>query len=377
MTSRPALRLALLVGGAVLVLVAAAAVTWFVVRPGGGDLVRAARLAPADAQRLSWVDWAGVRTLAAEDGSPGLPDGGAPAPDASGAEVELLIDVAYDRDLSAPSSLGQSAVPMQERLGFSPATVAWESFTQSERGAVTLLGTDGDDAFFERVPDALEDTGFDSPEADERLDGGLWELDLGTAAQLGLSPQLTFLALLEDDGLVLASDDPAYLADAVEAARGDGAGMADGAEAVRAVAATVTDGGDDPLAAVVLDAALVCSSLAMSEADPAAQDEGRALVEAVGGVAPLAAYAIAIGPEDGTGTVALGFENGDQASDDAEARAALASGPAPGQGGTFAERFEVEEAVVDGAVVRLDVTVAEDAFVLSDLGSGPVLFATC
>ena len=40
-------------------------------------------------------------------------------------------------------------------------------------------------------------------------------------------------------------------------------------------------------------------------------------------------------------------------------------------------RFEVAEASSKGRVVRLDLLPREGSYVLSDLSSGPVLFATC
>ena len=70
-------------------------------------------------------------------------------------------------------------------------------------------------------------------------------------------------------------------------------------------------------------------------------------------------------------------EDADDAPGDAEARARLAAGPAPGQGGDFGDRFSVERAGSQGREVVLDLRPAEGSYVLSDLTSGPVLFATC
>ena len=56
----------------------------------------------------------------------------------------------------------------------------------------------------------------------------------------------------------------------------------------------------------------------------------------------------------------------------------LAAGQAPGQGGAFADRFSVDvRATADGDVVTLDLAPTEGSYVLSDLSTGPVLFATC
>ena len=55
----------------------------------------------------------------------------------------------------------------------------------------------------------------------------------------------------------------------------------------------------------------------------------------------------------------------------------LAAGPAPGQGGDFSDRFAVDEVTAEGTLVRMVLDPEPGAFVLSDLSSGPVLFAPC
>ena len=91
---------------------------------------------------------------------------------------------------------------------------------------------------------------------------------------------------------------------------------------------------------------------------------------------PTTGFAMAL-RADGDVRVAMSFEDDDAARTDAATRATLASGPAPGQGGDFADRFTLEEAVATGSVVTLDLVPAPGQYVLSDLTSGPVLFATC
>jgi hypothetical protein len=73
----------------------------------------------------------------------------------------------------------------------------------------------------------------------------------------------------------------------------------------------------------------------------------------------------------------LQVEDADDAAGEAEARAQLAGGPAPGQGGDFTDRFSVEGASSDGREITLDLRPRDGEYVLSDLTSGPVLFATC
>ena len=76
------------------------------------------------------------------------------------------------------------------------------------------------------------------------------------------------------------------------------------------------------------------------------------------------------------GKVGLVFASEDQASDDLQPRTDLASGPAPGQCGTFSERFSITESVAEGRVVRMTLDPAKGNL-LGDIGQGPALFATC
>ena len=80
---------------------------------------------------------------------------------------------------------------------------------------------------------------------------------------------------------------------------------------------------------------------------------------------------------DGHVRVVLSFENEDQARSNADPRARLAAGPAPGQGGSFADRFRVRSVTAGGSDVVLDLVPTAGSYVLSDLSTGPLLFATC
>ena len=79
----------------------------------------------------------------------------------------------------------------------------------------------------------------------------------------------------------------------------------------------------------------------------------------------------------GDAEVVLGFENDDQARTNADTRATLAAGPAPGQGGDFADRFRLGAVTAEGSLVRMVLHPKEGQYVISDLSNGPLLFATC
>ena len=131
-----------------------------------------------------------------------------------------------------------------------------------------------------------------------------------------------------------------------------------------------------PLSASVYDGPYACSALAMSHADSSDQQEADELISEAGEVNPVTGFAMSAQPGGGV-RVVMAFENDDQARTNADTRSALASGPAPGQAGDFPDRFSVESATADGNVVTLDLKPTEGSYVLSDLSTGPVLFATC
>lgn len=312
-------------------------------------------LAPADAVRYSWTDWAGVRAEVGVD----------PPQAPATRDVERLLDRAFDADLSTSSALGESAVSSQAGLGFSPATLEWELFSQAEAGALLTLGL-ADDADVALVEDRLRQAGYTPP--DEPT--GVWSGGPDVLARLGqVTPELSFVAIDADERVVRASDLSPYLESAV------GAEPAERGEGVADVVDTLTEAGP-PLAASIYDGAVVCESLAMASADEAAQEQARALISAAGPVDPLTGFALGLEP-GGDATVAMALETEDQARTNADTRAVLATGPAPGQGGTFPDRFAVRSTSAEGRVVTLDLDPVDGAYVLSDLSTGPVVFATC
>ncbi len=178
------------------------------------------------------------------------------------------------------------------------------------------------------------------------------------------------LAVLEDERMLVMADDPGFVDSAVAAVRGDGEQLAQ-VEGVEAMLA----GLEDPVTATVWVGDFACEDLAMSQADRPEVEEGDRLVEEAGGVNPLTGLVFAESPDEGLQFV-FGFDSSEDASQDLQPRTDLASGAAPGQGGTFPERFEVTSSTADGSVVtmRAEPVVGQ---VLADVGQGPVLFATC
>ncbi|GAA1915939.1 hypothetical protein [Nocardioides hwasunensis] len=340
---------------AVVVVLAVAGLAAWRLSSSGTPLSRALALVPAETSRSSWTDWEGVRRELGSDVGRG----------SSAEEVDAFVSEAFGSDLTSMSALGTSAGTMQELLGLSPATLSWELLAQSDGGAVEAMGV-GDDLDLSDVADRLADAGWTEPEVDD----GVWVGGPDVLARLGstITPELQHLVLLRDQDLVLASDQVAYLEAATEVARGTAAGADDLADLATGLA--------EPLAAAVFTGDYTCERLAMAQADADAQDEAAQLVAESGGVHPLTGFAMGLLP-GGHVRALLQVEDADDAPADADARARLASGPAPGQGGEFTDRFALERAGSQGRVITLDLRARPGAYVLSDLTSGPVLFATC
>ena len=343
--------LALVAGGTV------AGLRWWQERHRS-DLERALAYAPSATARFSWTDWSGVRR-----------ELGAHLDDRSSADdVESFLSDGFDADLTSGSAMVESTTVLQQAFGFSPADVDWELLAQSEDGSVLIAGLP-DDLDTEELGDGFEALGYERPEDDDGVWNGGEELVARISESNGstLSPQFQYLALDADRHLLLASDNGPYLRDAV----GDVDDDLDD-KGLRAVASTV----GEPLSAAVYTGDFACKSLAMAQADADDQSTAEQLVARAGGVDPMTGFAMAVEP-DRKVTVAMAFENDDQARRNADSRSELASGPAPGQGGDFAERFTLGPVTADGSVLRMELEPVDDSPVLSDLSTGPVLFATC
>ncbi len=282
--------------------------------------------APGGVQRLSWTDWAAVR---AHEHATGL------SQRSTAAALQTFLDRAYDDDLSSTSALVTSAPVLQERFGFSPASADWELFSQSDQGAVVMLHLPSSVDLAD-VADHLRDLGYTEPgSADGVWDGGA---DLLAQISPSLSGELQYVALDADDSVVLTSDSAEFLGVAMAAVQGHGAGDSglDG----------VVDDAGEPLSSAVYSGDYACGALAMAHAGAADQAQARQLVAAAGEVNPYSAFAMSDEP-DGSVRVAFVFDGDDAARANADSRAILARGPAPGQGGTFGERFRVR--LGDGA----------------------------
>jgi hypothetical protein len=260
--------------------------------------------------------------------------------------------------------LASTFVNLEESFGIGPSDVEWEAYGQARDGAAALVRL-RDDVDLEALATRFADLGY-APEGGVLV--GSPELVLQLDAPLTATQEN--LAVVESERILVMADSAAYVSSAVDAVTGD----ADGLTSVDGVSALASAAGT-PSVAMLWAEDFGCEDLAMSKAHPSEASEGASLVEEAGGVSPYSGLVMAQ-QESGELTVAIHYDSSDQASADLQARADLAAGEAPGQGGTFAERFTVDAATADGSLVTLTLAPVAGP-VLADLSQGPVLFATC
>ena len=354
--SRP--RLVLLAVLATVVLLLVSLVLWL--RPASSGVAAAAEVLPAATLKVGYVDWAQVSDLA----------DGAEVDTGSEESVRDFLSRTYELDLAIGSALGSSLFALGDNFGITPLDARWEVYGQARESSVAVLAL-SDDIDLTEVEGRLADLGYEAP-ADGSGEGGTWigtpEVVAGMDAPL--TPVEENLAVLVDEQLLVLADAPQTVDRTVAVIRGDedSLGSLDGMGDLLAVAEDATT-----VALWVDDHA--CEELTMAQADPSDIEAADALVDEAGGVNPLAGLVMAQRP-DGSLGVGMRFSTSDQASADLQPRVDLAAGEAVGQGGSFADRFEVTDAYADGELVVMDLTPVDGPF-LGDLGQGPLLFATC
>ena len=341
-----------------LLLLLAVAAAWWLLRGPVGQYADAMDTLPEGTLRSSFTDWSRV------DEELDVPDvEESQDPDL----VREFLDNAYDADLVTGSTMLDVLPGLATTFGYSAAQAEWEAYGQSPDGAVDVLKLD-DSVDFDEVAANLEDAGYDVPDEDD----GVWagSGDLVVEFESPMSTLQINVLLLEDQRMVLTSDQVSYLEETRAVVEGDESSLRD----VDGVDALI-EASEEAMSAQLWSRDFACTDLAMSQADAIDQEEGARLVEQAGGVHPLDGLVVArTGGE--SATIAMFFDSEADADADLQPRTDLARGPAPGQGGEFTDRFTVEESRAEGQVVTMTVEPQVDTL-MGDLGQGPVLFATC
>ncbi len=355
-------RVGVLVVVLLLVVVAGGLVAWRALgRPSTYE--QALGTLPQPTLRATFTDWAAVR---------GRARGTALRSASSRAQVDAFLNRAYDRDLTATSALTDSTYVLAQRYGVSPLDARWEVLGQSRQGQVDVMRVD-DSVDLAGVERSLRTLGYTPPSGGSGS-GGTWVggADLVAGIDSALTPIEQNVVVLPDQHLVLMSDSPDYVSAAADVARGSSPSVLEvaGVPSLGSIA-------QEPVNAVLWASTFACEDLSMGAADSEDQRVGDQLVTKAGGVTPLSGLVMARQPS-GDIVVGMHFETSEQASRNLQPRVDLATGPAPGQGGSFADRFRVTSGERSGSDVVLTLSPKPGAdAVLSDISQGPVLFATC
>jgi hypothetical protein len=317
---------------------------------------------PKSTLRATYTDWAQVRRLA---------HGTSLDSSSSAAKVQAFLNRAYDRGLTSGSGVDESTRAMARRFGFSPLDVQWEVLGQSRKGQVDVMRLD-DGVDTDHIERALNKLGYDGPGGVGKAGTWAGSSDLVARIDPDLTPLQQNFAVLPDQHLVLMSDDTAYVAEAADVAKGSGDSLLDVAGV-----GSLAKAAKQPVTSVQWASTFACEDLAMGAADAGDQDTGKRLIALAGKVSPLEGLVMAQQPDRHI-VVGMHFETSSQASENLQTRVNLASGDAPGQGGTFGDRFRVTSGDANGHDVVLQLAPrAGQQQVLSDISTGPVLFATC
>ncbi|MEP6815821.1 MAG: hypothetical protein ABI873_09750 [Marmoricola sp.] len=319
-------------------------------------LDRALDLVPAGSLRVAFTDWMQVRARLKPKGL------------VSSVEIGAFMSKGYDTDLTAASSIDESAAALKAKYGFSPVNADWEAYAQSRQGAVMVLQlpSDTDMAAIENNLDGL---GYKRPTSGT----GVWDggVDLVAGIDPTITPELQYVVVDADKHLVLSSDTHAYAAAAAQVVTGNAPSL--GGSSV----AHLADRVPDPASAFLWAGDFACEDLSMSQAandDRALADR---LVARAGGIDPLSGLVMSMQPNR-TLDVAMAFETSRQATNNLRPRAQLLVGDAVGRSGSLSDDLRLTRSRTEGSDVVLTLQPrAKQGFVLSQINSGPVLFATC
>ncbi len=317
-------------------------------------LTSALDVLPARTTIVGFTDWSGIRDHV------GLGD-----VDTRGERADLEARAA-NRDLTTRSVFGRSVDEMHTGLGWSPADVEWEVFGQDPVGAAAVVRLDGSTSF-DVVRDGLEAAQY------VRDDDGTWRAREGTSR---LPEILTNIALVPRQRLVVMSDHARQIPEVLAVVNGRARSLAAGhaaADTARALA-----GSDSVL---LQGGSLACQTTALP-GDAEVQQQARTAVDRFGALEPYRFSGRGLTDRGGSGfsaqrvAFAMTFDSAVEASEQADVRARLTTGPFIGRSGPIDETLRLRSASTDEATVRLDFA-HDPKTVVFMTGTGPVLFASC
>ena len=225
-----------------------------------------------------------------------------------------------------------------------------------------------DDADMDEIRANLDRLGYQKPSSDS----GVWDggADLVSGIDPTITPELQYVVVDDDDHRVVTSDTRAYAESSAKVVTGDADGLG-------SKVAGVADRAGDPVAGFVWAGDFACEDLSMTSADEGDQSRADRLVAAAGGVDPLSGLLVGM-QADRTLDVVMDFADDRQATANLRPRARLFVGPAVAREGSYADDLRLVRSRTEGSTVVLTAKPkAKTGFALSEVSSGPVLFATC
>ncbi len=320
------------------------------------SLVSAAEVFAPDMRLTYFTDWAKARSVL---GDRSLETVG---------QRETFLDRAHERDLSYRSILDKSAPQLSELFGWSPSTISWEAFGQSSQGSLLAIGMGGVDTG--RFESRLADRGFDNED-------GIWRSAGDNYARQapGLTDQLSNIAVVDADNLLIASNDIAYLREAVARHQNHGRSLAD-IRPVRGVLAALRGS----VAALIVRSGDACALNSLADAGDAAKAQAHQLVKPLGTLESYERFGQGLLPTTSGQLVryALEFDSAAQAGRQTDIRRQLTSGPIVGRVARFGDFMTFSSAGVRGNTGILDFAVDTPTdSALTQIGSGPFLPSAC
>jgi hypothetical protein len=310
---------------------------------------------PAGTQVAGFTDWAAIRSA--------LDLGRA----SSAAGRAALTDDASLRDLTTRSVVGQAIDGMETLYGWSAADLDWEAYGQAAAGSAMVARLSGW-VSLDAVKARLRTLGY-------TRSGGTWTLSPAGRAAVGpdLAATLGFVAVLERERIVVATDRPAYVPVVVGTIRGDRASLL----SVRPAADVASSlAGSD--AALVQAPAIGCSTTSLADKGADVQAQAAAALGRAGRLQEptFTGRGLVEGDPDQTITFASAFRSPAVAADQARVRAVLARGPFVGRTGRVEDSLTGLVAGSQGSVTTLRFRLDPDRGTYL-AGDGPLLFASC
>lgn len=273
------------------------------------------------------------------------------------------ISDAARRDLSTRSVMGTRVDEMQDLLGWSPADAEWEVYGQGPDGAAAVVRLDRSTSFND-VRSKLRAAGY-------RQDGPRW-----TASRRSSLPE-TFInvALVPRQRLVVLSDRSSQLPRMLDVIDGHARSLAGNPAA--AATARALAGSDSVL---MQGGTLACRTTAVKGADR--EQQARAALDRAGDLEPYRFSGRGVADRGGSGfsaqrvVFAMTFDSAVEASEQAQVRARLATGPFIGRSGPIEETLRLRSSAADESTARMSFAHDPETDVFMT-GTGPVLFATC